>query len=170
MSDIKNLVIDRWFLDLYNYSVRYHEGDESAHAKILAIQDEIRSLILKAEDKDSEIKIGDKVRLPGDSEFRTVNNVTETLLDCSKDLIVTQGQGITIKEAWEEPSVIWNWKTMETAPKKDEEMILVWDGDYWCPMPVFFESTDDVWMLFGHKEILTPIAWMPLPDPPRFDN
>jgi len=131
--------IDRWFLDLYNYSVKYHEGDESAHTKILTIQDEIRSLILKAEFDPS-------------------------------DLIVTEGRGITIKEAWEEPNIVWDWQPMETAPK-DGETILIWDEGYGCPMPAFYECTfEDLWLQFGCREVLKPFAWMPLPDPPRFDN
>jgi len=59
------------------------------------------------------------------------------------------------------------WQRMETAPT-DERTVLLWDTDYCCPLPGFFESTfDDQWKRFGSNEVLNPIAWMPLPKSPE---
>jgi hypothetical protein len=61
------------------------------------------------------------------------------------------------------------WEPIGTAPK-DGTVIMVLAGSM---MTVAYWDTDDkdedgqVWRLYGTSECLNPIAWMPLPEPPK---
>ena len=63
------------------------------------------------------------------------------------------------------------WQILETAPE-DEAVLLATTGG-WVDTAVCIcdEDNDNAqrWHWFGRKELhpaLTPLAWMPLPDPP----
>ncbi len=84
------------------------------------------------------IKVGDKVKLPGDSEYRTVESVKETIIPGD-----------------------YEWQPIKTAPK-DGKRVLVTDGKEIDLCRFYRDGRMDT-----YTYAIKPTHWTPLPNIPN---